>query len=228
MTILTVNAKGGVGKSLVSSNLAFGLAQSGKKTELFDTDSSSTHRPFWYENEFQSENLTVSGLEGTPSATPPEFVIKDTGPGIHVLTRELLADVALILLVTTPEPESLRLAVRSVQACLAANPRIDVGIVTNMTQGPAAGSRLANRLSYDLTKHLSVQSVFSVHVPWDPLVVDSRVRQVLLSHSKPKARASRALLGLAQQVQSYTPDTESLSLLPQLRVDYSSPEAKAA
>jgi|GEM_PF-5367619 len=245
MKIITIaNAKGGVGKSFVASNLAHSLNARGHKTLLVDLDQNVPSSKFWSlsneSTEFDgkvriSDNLLVATssrlnpeLDLTTVWPEAEFVIVDTSPGMEMSTVRAFGRSDLVLLVTSPEPASILGLLKTANAVLLANGNAGLGLVTNQTAGPVAAAKLATRLALKLGQALSSDFVFQTNIPFDHFVSDMAVRRQLISAVKPKSKVAKAISDLAETAINHVPDREQIVLLPQLRAQAPAPQKIAA
>ncbi|PKG31132.1 P-loop NTPase, partial [Methanoregula sp.] len=103
--ILVLSGKGGVGKSTVSVNLAFALANHGKKTGILDLDFHGPNIPKMLGIEDQRPGVTANTIEPVPvtgnlSALSMAFLLPDTstpvvwrGPMKMTAIQQFLAEV---------------------------------------------------------------------------------------------------------------------------------------
>lgn len=112
--IAVANRKGGVGKSTVAVNLASGLARSGFRVLLIDTDSQGSATAALLE-EVDPEAPSVAHVF-TGDATLAEIVRPGTTPGVDVAPGTKDVTGALLAIVARPGRETtLRRAVRAVE-----------------------------------------------------------------------------------------------------------------
>lgn len=129
-----------------------------------------------------------------------DFVIIDTGPGIHRSVREFVTSAALVLLVTTPEPTALADAYATVKALSTTDdgPRIEllVNQVASATQADAVIQRLQQTARLFLNSDVGSAGA----IPFDASVATAiqRRQPFLLENSHSPAAA--AITQLAQRM----------------------------
>lgn len=228
--IAIANAKGGVGKTFLSTNLAVALANSGLKTLLVDSNCDLPSMLHWQRDEAAVENLTVARCSedwGALSGSA-DYTLIDTGPSTDAETLQTLSESEILLLVTTPEPESIHGLIKTLEAVLLAGAKPPLFVVTNQTLGPTAARRLGSSVERKLSRLLSVSIASVADVPYDPAVADLAIRRQPIVSTKPKHRVSSAVERIARSLRAFEPARAELDLLPQLKVNPAMQLDKAA
>ena len=255
-TIAVLSGKGGVGKSNLSINLAFALAEQGKRVVLMDADlglanidmlcgiTAKYNLGHLIKGSKTLEEVLI-GLERNIWILPGGSGIKeladldeahladlidglgiledradvlliDTGAGIHrgVLAFAGAADTTI--LVTTPEPTSIRDAygvLKSLKSSSEFKEKNDIAFVVNMVCGESEGLEVANRLRMATSQFLGFSINYIGHILKDPFVEQAvRIRKPFyqLYPDSPAAGCIRRLAATLSGIPvSFPADTNS-------------------
>ena len=124
-----------------------------------------------------------------------DFLIVDTGSGIHRLVRQFAAACDEVLVVTTPESTSIADAYATVKA-LSNTPDLAWNVVVNQYQDLEHAERIFARLEHTAHSFLQTDLRWAGAVPWDeivPAAVMQRQPFVLTHPDEPASQAVRAI-----------------------------------
>lgn len=156
-------------------------------------------RPFEVQRDVVGE---LSELE-----TEHDFLVIDTGTGIHQHTRPFVAAADLAVIVTTPEPTAIADAYATVKT-FSTNPPRTVLAVVNQASSSEQAEAILERLQQTARLFLHTEVVPGGWIPADPQVASAVVhRTPLLLHS-PRSSAAQAVERLAQRIRS-TADSQT-------------------
>lgn len=127
-----------------------------------------------------------------------DFLIVDTGSGIHRLVRQFAAASDEVLVVTTPEPTAIADAYATVKS-LSMAPDLAWNVVVNQVLSLEQGERIFERLNHTASAFLQTPLRWAGAVPWDEVVPDAVVhrRPFLIDH--PDCPASQAIRWMAHR-----------------------------
>ena len=137
-----------------------------------------------------------------------DFLIVDTGTGIHRPVRTFVeaADVALI--VTTPEPTSIADAYATIKAFSSAQHAVRLQLLVNQAESSQQARLVCTRLQQTTRIFLRGDVEYAGYIPYDPNVRRSVVRRHPFILDCPDTPASQAVRHLASRLRSWQPETE--------------------
>jgi len=149
-----------------------------------------------------------------------DFVIFDTGPGIHRSVRDFVTAAGLVLIVTTPEPTALADAYATIKALSAGDgPRVEV--VVNQAASTAQAQAIAERLQQTARLFLRTDVGSAGEIPHDPCVVTAVQRRRPLLIDFPQSPAARAVAQLARRMMHFAEHRpERQEFFPQIERRY--------
>ncbi|MFN0197400.1 MAG: MinD/ParA family protein [Planctomycetaceae bacterium] len=237
-TISVTSGKGGVGKSLISLNLAIAIARQGFRVCLMDAnlglgniDLLCGMNGYWNlshvvigARELSDIILTgpagidlipgASGLADLADCTPAaqkqllrqmkkleddyDFLILDTGTGIHHVVRRFVTAADLVLVVTTPEPTAIADAYATIKA-LNADDVSRMEVLVNQCDADY-GLRVIDRIQQTtkLFLHKTIGSAGTI--PHDPQMIHTVLRRKPLLLEAPQSPAALALIQLSRRM----------------------------
>jgi len=149
----------------------------------------------------------IGNLEGEA-----DLLVIDTGAGIHrsVLSFAMAADTTL--LITTPEPTSVRDAYGVLKAlALATKSRIDVSLVVNMAKNDREATEVAERIQLAADQFLRLPVANAGYILRDDTVLDAvRFRKPFIIGA-PQGNAARCIRKIAK---TFSPDTFEADPVP--------------
>lgn len=139
---------------------------------------------------------SMSILEGLA-----DVLVIDTGAGIHRNTISFGAASDAVLLVTTPEPTSIRDAYGVLKALVSATAgKTEVTVVVNMAASPEEGEDVADRIRSAASQFLGISPAFGGTVLRDETVPLSVKRRTPLLSAYPDSDASRCIRAVAGKI----------------------------
>jgi flagellar biosynthesis protein FlhG len=149
--------------------------------------------------EIQLESLleALSILENSS-----DYLIVDTGAGISkgVLAFATAADT--ILLITTPEPTSIRDAYGVLKALNFPSDGVDIQLVVNMVQNPREGKEVAARISNAATRFLGLTVSYLGSIAWDEQVGKAIHMRKPFFEAFPECAASSDIRAICSGIES--------------------------
>ncbi len=130
-----------------------------------------------------------------------DFVVLDTGSGIHHTVRRFLAAADVVLVVTTPEPTSITDAYATIKS-LAAVPDLQIEVLVNQCRSSEEARRIIDRVQVTSRNFLGREVASAGYVPTDPLVPQAVSRRQPFTVLDEHAHASRALSQLARRMKN--------------------------
>jgi len=149
-----------------------------------------------------------------------DFVIIDTGPGIHRAVRDFVLSAGLVLLVTTPEPTALADAYATVKALANGDgPRLE--IVVNQAASAAQADAVIQRLQQTARLFLNADVGSAGSVPHDPCVSAAVQRRHPLLVEYSDSPAAAAINQLARRMMQLARNRPSANeFFPKIRQRY--------
>ena len=130
-----------------------------------------------------------------------DVLIVDTGAGIHrnIISFALAADTTLLL--TSPEPTSIRDAYGVLKSLvISSGGNVDVRLLVNLAMAEDEAEAVAERIQLAANQFLSLSVPYVGYVPWDRKVREAvQARRPFLS-AFPTCRASQSLYGIASRL----------------------------
>lgn len=232
--ILIANAKGGVGKTMLATNLAWIASVSGTKTVLIDAHAAvPCHQVFYPSIDEQgkgligvNERLALMSLSTSDSLAdalmPIEgdfgLAIVDMGPDLGPPHPSCFASADLIVLVSTADPAALLGALKTARGARRANPAAKFGVVVNCALSAGVGEASGKRLIANLTRFLSAEAVFLGAIVFVPAVTASVRKRQVLARESPGHRAAKSMGQIFKALLVATESECKVEILPSLKV----------
>ncbi|MEX0728734.1 MAG: MinD/ParA family protein [Planctomycetaceae bacterium] len=237
-TIAVTSGKGGVGKSLISLNLALAIARQGARVCLIDANLGLGNidllcglNGYWNLSHVVIGSRDLSdiilagpgGIDLIPGASgladladcPPaaqqsllrqmkrleedyDFLILDTGTGIHTAVRKFVAAADLVLVVTTPEPTAIADAYATIKA-IQDDDYSRLEVLVNQCDADYA-HRISDRIAQTAKMFLHKTVAAAGSIPYDPVMVSTVLRRKPLMVDSPQSPAAQALTQLARRM----------------------------
>lgn len=131
-----------------------------------------------------------------------DVLVVDTGAGIHPGVRAFAAACGHTLILTTPEPTALTDCYATIKALLRHDPRLDLGVVINMTKSEREGRQVFDRLNRVCRTFLTHEVAYRGAIPEDEHVRRAVHAREPLLHCAPRSVASQAIERLAGRILS--------------------------
>lgn len=135
--------------------------------------------------------------------TNHDYLVIDTGTGIHQTVRGFVAAADLALIVTTPEPTSIADAYATVKS-LSTAPPPQLMVVVNQAESARQAQNIIDRMKRTAGMFLQTDIAVGGHIPSDRHVVDAVIRRTPLLIDSPRCAAADAIEKLARRVKSAT------------------------
>ncbi len=140
-----------------------------------------------------------------------DMLVIDTGAGIHKNIISFGAASDAVLLVTTPEPTSIRDAYGVLKAiAFATGSKADVTIVVNMAASEEEGEDVAERIRSAASQFLGLSPVFGGTVLRDDAVSLAVRKRIPLLSAYPDSEASRCIRAIAGKILGMETEQDAL------------------
>jgi flagellar biosynthesis protein FlhG len=145
-----------------------------------------------------------------------DFLIIDTGTGIHRTVRHFVAAAQTVLIVTTPEPTAIADAYATLKALTAAHDALQPHILVNQADSPEQAREIIARVQQTARTFLHLTVSSAGHIPRDPAVVQAVVRRRPFAAENIRTPAGLAIEQLARRLINLSqPETERTSFFSQ-------------
>jgi flagellar biosynthesis protein FlhG len=238
-TVAVTSGKGGVGKSVLVTNLAIACARRGRRVLLVDGDLALANVDLLMglvpkrnladvvEGRIGIEEAVVRtplGVQLLPASSGAEemadlddfrrerllrelsrlesscdLILVDTPPGIGAQALHLATAAETVLIVTTPEPTAFSDAYATLKV-LRRKGCEDISLVVNRTASAMEARATARRIQAVARRFLEYRPEYVGHVPEDPTVPASAMRQEPLLSIFPHSPAADAIESLAESL----------------------------
>lgn len=211
-TIAVTSGKGGVGKTVLSVNLAVALAEMGRQAMLLDADIGLSnanimlglHAAF-LAGECSAPEVVRHGPSGVfvmPEgaghlARDMDHVVIDTATGLAPRTMELASTADAVLLMLTDEPTAFMGAYRQAKALAEDHGCGEIAVVTNLVADERAGARLFHHFEDVASRYLDVGLSHMGSIPRDDTIREAIFRKRCCLEAFPRSRASDAFRRIA-------------------------------
>jgi flagellar biosynthesis protein FlhG len=145
-----------------------------------------------------------------------DFLIIDTGTGIHRTVRHFVAAAQTVLIVTTPEPTAIADAYATLKALTAGSDLLQPHILVNQADSPAQAREIISRVQQTARTFLRVTVSSAGHIPRDPAVARAVACRKPFAADNPRTAAGLAIEQLARRLVNLTqPSNERSSFFSQ-------------
>lgn len=131
-----------------------------------------------------------------------DYLIVDTGAGIHSSVRQFVAAADLALIVATPEPTAIADAYATIKAFSAGRDFSGAHLLVNQADSAEQAREIIARVQQTAQTFLHVSVSSAGFVPRDPAVPESVARRQPLLSWQPRTPAGRAFEQLATRVRN--------------------------
>lgn len=128
-----------------------------------------------------------------------DFIVLDTGTGLHKLIRRFVAASDVALIVTTPEPTAIADAYATVKA-FSSHSGLDLNVVVNQADSVRQAHAIVERLKQTARMFLKTDLNPAGFIPADHHVVAAVAGRVPFVVSHPQGPASQAVAQLARRL----------------------------
>ncbi len=131
-----------------------------------------------------------------------DFLLVDTAAGIYESVLSFALAVETVLLITTPEPTSIRDAYGVLKALsrTEAGRKKDIRLIVNMAYNEEDAQSVAERIQMAANQFLGMNIPFLGYVPWDPNIRKAVQKRRPFYLSYPSTGASKALTSIARRL----------------------------
>ena len=129
-----------------------------------------------------------------------DFLIIDTGTGIHRTVRQFVAAAQAALVVTTPEPTAIADAYATLKALTAASELLQPHILVNQADSSEQAREIISRVQQTARTFLHVTVSSAGYIPRDPAVVQAVVRRKPFAAENTRSPAGLAIEQLARRM----------------------------
>lgn len=134
-----------------------------------------------------------------------DYLILDTGTGIHRSVRQFVSAAETVLVVTTPEPTAIADAYATLKALTAGRALGQPHILVNQADSPEQAREIIARVQQTARTFLHVTVASAGFIPRDPAIPAAVVQRKPLLAQTPRCPAGRALEQLARRIMNLTP-----------------------
>jgi flagellar biosynthesis protein FlhG len=145
-----------------------------------------------------------------------DFLIIDTGTGIHRTVRHFASAAQTVLIVTTPEPTAIADAYATLKALTAGSDLVQPHILVNQADSPEQAREIISRVQQTARTFLHVTVSSAGHIPRDQAVVQAVVRRKPFAAETSRTPAGLAVEQLARRLVNLSrPASEQASFFSQ-------------
>lgn len=134
-----------------------------------------------------------------------DFLVIDTGPGIHEPVRRFALAAQTVCIVATPEPTAVADAYASVRVLAAGHPEVEPRLIINEADSPEQACEILARVQRTSRSFLNLAVTGLGYVPYDQAMRHAVSRQSPLLIDAPRAPAARAIEQLARRLAETVP-----------------------
>ncbi|MFN0050552.1 MAG: MinD/ParA family protein [Planctomycetales bacterium] len=134
-----------------------------------------------------------------------DFLILDTGTGIHRTVRRFVAAAETVLVVTTPEPTAIADAYATLKALAAGRDLVQPQILVNLAESPEQAREIISRVQQTARAFLRLNVISAGFIPRDPAVPQAVWQREPFFASQPRCPAGRAIEQLARRLIQLNP-----------------------
>lgn len=133
-----------------------------------------------------------------------DYLVIDTGAGIHRLVRQFVSAAETMLIVTTPEPTAIADAYATIKALAAGRELVQPSILVNQADSPEQAREIISRVQQTARTFLHVTVTSAGFIPRDGAVPQAVIRRKPFAADNPRCPAARAIEQLARRVINLT------------------------
>jgi flagellar biosynthesis protein FlhG len=145
-----------------------------------------------------------------------DFLIIDTGTGIHRTVRQFVSSAQTVLIVTTPEPTAIADAYATLKALTAGSDLMQPHILVNQSESPEQAREIIGRVQQTARTFLHLTVSSAGHIPRDPAVVQAVARRQPFAAANTRTPAGLAIEQLARRLVNLSqPSSDQASFFQQ-------------
>src|SRR5262249_44083907 len=129
-----------------------------------------------------------------------DFLIIDTGTGIHRTVRQFVMSAQTVLIVTTPEPTAIADAYATLKALTAGSGLLQPHLLVNQADSPDQAREIIARVQQTARTFLHLTVSSAGHIPRDPAVVQAVVHRKPFAAESTRTPAALAIEQLARRL----------------------------
>ena len=129
-----------------------------------------------------------------------DFLIIDTGTGIHRTVRQFVSAAQIALVVTTPEPTAIADAYATLKALTSGSELLQPHILVNQAESPEQAREIIARVQQTARTFLHLTVSSAGHIPRDPAVSVAVVRRKPFAAENARTPAALAIEQLARRL----------------------------
>ncbi len=141
-----------------------------------------------------------------------DFIILDTGAGIHQNVLSFALATSEVLMVTTPEPTAITDAYGLIKVIYQRNPKAQIRLVVNMARSPGEAEAVAAKLNSVLREYVQREVEYLGYLLYEQQVNKAVAEQLPVLLVYPSSMASRSVKRLANILAGETPKTEAVGI----------------
>lgn len=141
-----------------------------------------------------------------------DFIILDTGAGIHRNVLSFVLATTEVLVVTTPEPTAITDAYGLIKVIRQRNPQAQVRLVVNMARSPNEAEMVAEKLNSVLREYVQWEVEYLGYILYETQVNKAVSEQLPVLLAYPSSMTSRSIKRIASIVAGENPQGTTLGV----------------
>lgn len=141
-----------------------------------------------------------------------DFVILDTGAGIHQSVLSFALAASEVLVVTTPEPTAITDAYGLIKVIYQRNPKTQIRLVVNMARSPGEAEAVVEKLNSVLREYVRREVDYIGYLLYEQQVNKSVAEQLPVLLTYPSSMASRSIKRIANILAGETPENTTVGI----------------
>lgn len=129
-----------------------------------------------------------------------DYIVLDTGTGIHQTVRQFVAAAETVLVVTTPEPTAIADAYATLKVLATGPAAVQPQILVNQADSPEQAREIIERVQQTARTFLHVTVASAGYIPRDPAVPQAVIDRVPFLARNARSPAAQAIERLARRV----------------------------